>query len=117
MGYSYKSYSDTKEVFKKFVNAAEGQAVYGISRSHIMEMAKKAEQVVPEIIDSVEGLNAKMAAMREAQKVFATYTQEQVDKIFFAAASAANKMRIPLAKMAVEETGMGIVEDKVIKNN
>lgn len=78
-------------------------------------MAKKAEQVVPEIIDSVEGLNAKMAAMREAQKVFATYTQEQVDKIFFAAASAANKMRIPLAKMAVEETGMGIVEDKVIK--
>ena len=52
-------------------------------------MAKKAEQVVPEIIDSVEGLNAKMAAMREAQKVFATYTQEQVDKIFFAAASAA----------------------------
>ena len=42
MGYSYKSYSDTKEVFKKFVNAAEGQAVYGISRSHIMEMAKKA---------------------------------------------------------------------------
>ena len=47
-----------------------------------MEMAKKTEQVVPEIIDSVEGLNAKMAAMREAQKVFATYTQEQVDKIF-----------------------------------
>ena len=45
-------------------------------------MAKKTEQVVPEIIDSVEGLNAKMAAMREAQKVFATYTQEQVDKIF-----------------------------------
>ena len=61
-------------------------------------MAKKTEQVVPEIIDSVEGLNAKMAAMRRAQKVFATYTQEQVDKIFFAAASAANKMRIPLAK-------------------
>ena len=70
-------------------------------------MAKKAEQVVPEIIDSVEGLNAKMAAMREAQKVFATYTQEQVDKIFFAAASAANKMRIPLAKMAVEEDRNG----------
>ena len=80
-------------------------------------MAKKAEQVVPEIIDSVEGLNAKMAAMREAQKVFATYTQEQVDKIFYAAAVAANKMRIPLAKQAVEETGRGIVEDKVIKNH
>ena len=80
-------------------------------------MAKKNQQVVPEIIDSIEGLNAKMAAMREAQKIFATYTQEQVDKIFFAAASAANKMRLPLAKMAVEETGMGVVEDKVIKNH
>jgi len=66
-------------------------------------MAKKIEQVVPEIIDSVDGLNAKMNAMREAQKIFATYTQEQVDKIFFAAASAADKMRLPLAKMAVEE--------------
>ena len=81
-------------------------------------MAKKIEQVVvPEIIDSVESLNAKMNAMREAQKIFSTYTQEQVDAIFFAAASAANKMRIPLAKMAVAETGMGVVEDKVIKNN
>ena len=80
-------------------------------------MAKMKEQVVPEIIDSVDGLVAKMNAMREAQKKFATYTQEQVDKIFFAAASAADKMRLPLAKMAVEETGMGVVEDKVIKNN
>ncbi len=69
------------------------------------------------IIDSVEALEEKMKAMREAQKIFASYTQEQVDKIFHAAASAANKMRIPLAKMAVAETGMGIVEDKVIKNN
>lgn len=80
-------------------------------------MAKKEMTVVPEIIDSVEALETKMAAMREAQKVFATYTQEQVDKIFHAAAIAANQMRIPLAKMAVEETGMGVVEDKVIKNN
>ncbi|MEG0214979.1 MAG: iron-containing alcohol dehydrogenase, partial [Hungatella sp.] len=72
--------------------------------------------MVPEIIDSVDGLAAKMKAMRKAQKVFATYTQEQVDKIFYEAALAANKQRIPLAKMAVEETGMGIVEDKVIKN-
>ena len=80
-------------------------------------MAKKTQQIVPEVIDSVDGLIAKMNAMREAQKIFATYTQEQVDKIFYAAASAANKMRIPLAKMAVEETGMGVVEDKVIKNN
>ena len=70
-----------------------------------------------EIVDSVEKLEEAIARTREAQKVFATYTQEQVDKIFLAAASAANKARIPLAKMAVEETGMGIVEDKVIKNN
>lgn len=81
-------------------------------------MAKKEEQVrIPEIIDSVDSLIAKMDAMRAAQKVFATFTQEQVDKIFYEAASAANKLRIPLAKMAVEETGMGVVEDKVIKNN
>ena len=69
------------------------------------------------VVDSVEKLEEAIARTREAQKVFATYTQEQVDKIFLAAASAANKARIPLAKMAVEETGMGIVEDKVIKNN
>ncbi|MBR1443283.1 MAG: bifunctional acetaldehyde-CoA/alcohol dehydrogenase, partial [Firmicutes bacterium] len=69
------------------------------------------------LIDNVEALSAKMKEMREAQKVFATFTQEQVDKIFLAAAMAANTQRIPLAKMAVEETGMGIVEDKVIKNH
>ncbi len=69
------------------------------------------------IVDSVEKLQEAIARTRAAQKVFATYTQEQVDKIFLAAASAANKARIPLAKMAVEETGMGVVEDKVIKNN
>ena len=79
-------------------------------------MSKK-ETNVPGIIDNVEALVAKMEAMREAQKVFATFTQEQVDKIFFEAAVAANTQRIPLAKMAVEETGMGIVEDKVIKNH
>ena len=70
-----------------------------------------------EIVDSVEKLEAALARVREAQKIFSTYTQEQVDKIFCAAATAANQMRIPLAKMAVEETGMGIVEDKVIKNH
>ena len=69
------------------------------------------------IVDSVESLNARMAEVREAQSKFALYTQEQVDKIFLAAAMAANKARIPLAKAAVEETGMGIVEDKVIKNH
>ena len=75
------------------------------------------ENKVYEIIDSVEKLERAIASVRKAQQIFATYTQEQVDKIFLAAASAANKARIPLAKMAVEETGMGIVEDKVIKNN
>ena len=70
-----------------------------------------------EIIDGVEKLTEAIARVRKAQQVFATYTQEQVDKIFLAAASAANKARIPLAKMAVEETGMGVVEDKVIKNH
>ena len=73
-------------------------------------MAKKEKTVVPEIVDSVEALEAKMKAMREAQKIFATFTQEQVDKIFFEAAMAANKQRIPLAKMAVEETQRGVME-------
>lgn len=68
-------------------------------------------------VDSVESFEAALDRVREAQKIFATYTQEQVDKIFFAAACAANKMRIPLAKAAVAETGMGVVEDKVIKNH
>ncbi|MBQ1989404.1 MAG: bifunctional acetaldehyde-CoA/alcohol dehydrogenase, partial [Clostridia bacterium] len=70
-----------------------------------------------QVVDSVEALITTIERVRNAQKIFATYNQEQVDKIFLAAASAANKARIPLAKMAVEETGMGIVEDKVIKNN
>ena len=70
-----------------------------------------------ELVDSVEKLEALIAKVRAAEAVFATYTQEQVDKIFFEAAMAANKARIPLAKMAVEETGMGVVEDKVIKNH
>ena len=69
------------------------------------------------IVDSVESLEKTLARVREAQQIFATYTQEQVDKIFQAAAIAANKARIPLAKLAVEETGMGVVEDKVIKNH
>ncbi|MBQ9276009.1 MAG: bifunctional acetaldehyde-CoA/alcohol dehydrogenase [Clostridia bacterium] len=69
------------------------------------------------IVDSVEKLEEMIARVREAQRVFATFTQEQVDKIFFEAALAANNARIPLARLAVEETGMGIVEDKVIKNH
>ena len=69
------------------------------------------------VTDSVETLEATITRVREAEKKYATYTQEQVDAIFLAAAIAADKARIPLAKMAVEETGMGIVEDKVIKNH
>ncbi len=68
-------------------------------------------------IDSLDALTSRIASMRKAQAEFATFSQEQVDKIFYAAAIAANKARIPLAKMAVEETGMGVVEDKVIKNH
>ena len=70
-----------------------------------------------QVVDNVEKLEETIARVREAQRKFADYTQEQVDAIFFAAAMAANKQRIPLAKMAVEETGMGVVEDKVIKNH
>ena len=70
-----------------------------------------------EIVDTVDALEKKINEVRKAQQIFSTYTQEQVDKIFTAAAIAANQARIPLAKMAVEETGMGIVEDKVIKNH
>ena len=68
-------------------------------------------------VTNAEQLTKRIQELREAQKVFATYTQEQVDEIFRAAAMAANNARIKLAKMAVEETGMGIVEDKVIKNH
>ena len=80
-------------------------------------MAKAKEVVSPQIVDSVEALQIRMNEIRTAQKEFATFTQEQVDKIFLAAATAANQKRIPLAKMAVKETGMGVVEDKVIKNH
>ena len=69
------------------------------------------------LVDSMEMLREKMALMRKAQETYATFSQEQVDAIFRAAAIAANEARIPLAKMTVEETGMGVVEDKVIKNN
>jgi acetaldehyde dehydrogenase / alcohol dehydrogenase len=70
-----------------------------------------------EIVDDLESFNKMFARVKAAQAEFSTYTQEQVDKIFREAAVAANMARIPLAKMAVEETGMGIVEDKVIKNH
>lgn len=69
------------------------------------------------VVDSVDSLQEAFDRVKKAQKEFSKYTQEQVDKIFKAAAIAANQARIPLAKMAVEETGMGVIEDKVIKNN
>ena len=69
------------------------------------------------VIETVQQLEEEIARVKQAQALYATYTQEQVDKIFLAAATAANKTRIPLARAAVEETGMGIVEDKVIKNH
>ena len=69
------------------------------------------------VIDTIEALEEEIARVKAAQAIYASYTQEQVDAIFLAAATAANKARIPLAKAAVAETGMGIVEDKVIKNH
>lgn len=69
------------------------------------------------IVTNAQQLTERIQKLREAQKVFATFSQEQVDEIFRSAAMAANNARIKLAKMAVEETGMGIVEDKVIKNH
>lgn len=69
------------------------------------------------LVTNEETLKQKVADLRVAQEKFASFTQEQVDAIFYAGAKAANEQRIPLAKMAVEETGMGLVEDKVIKNH
>ena len=69
------------------------------------------------IVDNIDNLSIKMKELKEAQREFATYSQEQVDRIFYEVAMAANKARFELAKMAVEETGMGVLEDKVIKNH
>ena len=69
------------------------------------------------VINSVDALKSRLKQVKKAQEEFAKFTQEQVDAIFLAAATAANHARVPLAKLAVEETQMGIVEDKVIKNH
>ena len=69
------------------------------------------------LVETPEALDALIKRVKAAQEVYATFSQEQVDKIFKAAAIAANKARIPLAEMAVQETGMGVVEDKIIKNH
>lgn len=82
-----------------------------------MNSVKGIDKRIYDIVDSVEALESRLSELRRAQAEFATFSQEKVDEIFKAAAIAANKQRIPLAKQAVEETGMGVVEDKVIKNN
>ena len=69
------------------------------------------------VVDTAEQLELLVERVKKAQKIYSKFSQEQVDKIFKAAATAADKARIPLAKMAVEETGMGVLEDKIIKNH
>ena len=78
---------------------------------------EKALQSSSKAVDTTEQLELLIERAKKAQKIYATYTQEQVDAIFKAAATAADKARIPLARMAVEETGMGVLEDKIIKNH
>ena len=75
------------------------------------------EVVETSSVNSVEALNQMIKRAKKAQEIYSTFSQEQVDAIFKAAAVAADKARIPLAKMAVKDTGMGIVEDKIIKSH
>lgn len=105
-------------LYKNGVNIGDIK-LYVVVRNRFMtrRIIMRKNVMITNIVDTPEALGEKISAMKEAQKVFATYTQEQVDKIFTAAATAADKMRIPLARMAVAETGMGIMEDKVIKNH
>ena len=69
------------------------------------------------VVETLDQLEALISRVHKAQRIFATFSQEKVDAIFKAAAGAADKARIPLARMAVEETGMGVLEDKIIKNH
>ena len=80
-------------------------------------MATKVKEKKEVKVSNVEALNQLIERAKKAQEVFSKYSQEEVDRIFKAAATAADKARIPLAKMAVEDTGMGVVEDKIIKNH
>ena len=83
-------------------------------------LEKKEEKKIAKssgLVDNVEALNDLLDRVKKAQEEYSTYSQEQVDAIFKAAATAADKMRIPLARMAVEDTGMGVLEDKIIKNH
>ena len=79
--------------------------------------SKSDDSVNASIVNSPETLSALIQKVKKAQREFATYSQEKVDAIFKAAATAADKMRIPLARMAIEETGMGVLEDNIIKNH
>ena len=96
------------------INEAASAAAPQKQEPEVKEMKEKKEHG---IVESVEALQEALLEVRRAQSAYASFSQEQVDRIFKAAAIAANKERIPLAKMAVGETGMGVVEDKVIKNN
>jgi acetaldehyde dehydrogenase/alcohol dehydrogenase len=87
-------------------------------KKKIIKKMKNTEEAHHEVlVKDATSLQKRIELLRKAQKTFSTYTQEQVDKIFLAVATAADKARIPLAKMAVRDTGMGVVEDKVIKNH
>ena len=79
-------------------------------------LEKKAEKKSA-LVDNIDALNEMLERVKKAQTEYEQFTQEQVDRIFKAAATAADKARIPLARMAVEDTGMGVLEDKIIKNH
>ena len=81
------------------------------------KVATKKQENQGALVDNIDALNELLERVKKAQKEYAKFSQEQVDKIFKAAATAADKARIPLAKMAVEDTGMGVLEDKIIKNH
>ncbi len=86
------------------------------TKEEAIENLEKAFKAAP-VVDSIESLDELIKKVKKAQEIFSTYSQEQVDAIFKAAATAADKVRIPLARMAVEDTGMGVMEDKIIKNH
>ncbi len=85
------------------------------SKKNVEALEKALNQ--SNVVETLDQLEVLISKVKKAQKIFETYSQEQVDAIFKAAAAAADKARIPLAKMAVEETGMGVLEDKIIKNH
>ena len=83
----------------------------------VLEKEEKKTVKSTGLVDNVDALNSLLDRVKKAQEEYSKFSQEDVDRIFKAAATAADKMRIPLAKMAVEDTGMGVLEDKIIKNH